>query len=284
MTRRLFALALVIVVTLGSFGCVSQNKADQLANLQRRTEEQIVELKARLAEKDAEIAAMRDQGKYPSPEMLKQIQELERQRDAARAALADLEGRIEGLAVAPDPIALPHELDQALAALAAQHPELISYDAKLGMVKFRSDFTFDPGSDQVKAPAVSTLGQLAQVVRSPAALAYEARIVGHTDNVPIRFAKANHPTNWHLSVHRAIAVKNVLEQAGVPPVRMSVAGYGEYRPLVANGPKGSEANRRVEIFLVRSSAYRGNDTVSEGAPAVGPQADALPVEDPALFK
>jgi len=45
-------------------------------------------------------------------------------------------------------------------------------------------------------------------------------------------------------------VKDVLQNAGVSPTRMSVAGYGEYRPIVPNGPGGAEANRRVEIFLV----------------------------------
>jgi len=36
---------------------------------------------------------------------------------------------------------------------------------------------------------------------------------------------------------------------GVAANRMQVAGYGEYRPVVANGANGAAANRRVEIFL-----------------------------------
>jgi chemotaxis protein MotB len=61
-----------------------------------------------------------------------------------------------------------------------------------------------------------------------------------------------HPTNWHLSVHRAISVENLMESNGVSPTRISVKGYGEYRPLEANeaGKKGNPKNRRVEIYLV----------------------------------
>ena len=29
-----------------------------------------------------------------------------------------------------------------------------------------------------------------------------------------------------------------------------MAGYGEFRPIVANGAKGAAANRRVELVLV----------------------------------
>ena len=90
-------------------------------------------------------------------------------------------------------------------------------------------------------------------MNSSAGSGYIARIVGHTDNVPIGRpeTKAKHPTNWHLSVHRAIAVKDLLTRTGVDPSRMSVAGYGEHRPIAPNSAKGNDLNRRVEIYLVR---------------------------------
>ena len=37
--------------------------------------------------------------------------------------------------------------------------------------------------------------------------------------------------------------------AGLTPQRFSVVGYGEYRPIVANGRNGAPENRRVEVFL-----------------------------------
>ena len=172
--------------------------------------------------------------------------------------------------------------------LAALNPELMTYDEARGMVRLRSDLTFGSGSDAVKSGAKDSLGKLANVLKSPAAQPYEVRIVGHTDNVRISRAatKAKHPTNWHLSVHRAISVKDVLGAAGVPSTRMSIAGYGEFQPIVPNTKKGAEGNRRVEIFLV---AMVGQ---TEPADLSHPEPDAVPAsatvepssDDPGLYK
>jgi chemotaxis protein MotB len=79
----------------------------------------------------------------------------------------------------------------------------------------------------------------------------EVRIVGHTDDVPIGKPQTRelHPTNVHLSVHRSISVRSALVSAGVEPVRIQVAGYGEYRPVIENRPGGTPENRRVEVYL-----------------------------------
>ena len=52
----------------------------------------------------------------------------------------------------------------------------------------------------------------------------------------------------------AIAVLNVMTASKIVPTRVSVRGFGEYRPVIANkvGKKGNPANRRVEIFIVPS--------------------------------
>lgn len=280
------ALLLLGTIALGSMGCVAQSESDRLQTLYRKSQEQVVDLQARLEEANARYAALETAGKQPPPELLARIAQLEQERDATRQALADAEARIRGLAAIEGP--LPAELDQALADLAAANPELMAYDAKRGMIKFRSDLTFDLGSDVVKPGAIKTLGELASVINSPVASAYEARIVGHTDNVPIGnpATRAKHPTNWHLSVHRAISVKDVMEKSGVAPMRLSVAGYGQYRPVVTNGPKGAEANRRVEIFLVRNTAGSAATAAALPAPAPTPKAAAVPTvkEDPAQFK
>lgn len=269
MKRTGLSALLLAAAAVTTVGCASQGHVDRLHLANRTADEQIIDLQANLEACQQEIEALRRTAGLPTPELVAQMEALAAERDAAKDALAEAEQRIIALtnstATLPDNIMLPQDLDQALKQLAAQHPGIMAYDAARGMIKFRSDLTFSPGSDQVKSGAVGTLSQLAQVVRSPAAAGYEVRIVGHTDNVPISRVKAQHPTNWHLSVHRAIGVKDVLLKAGVAPVRMSVAGYGQFRPVVANGPKGAEGNRRVEIFLVRDEA----NTVA-GAPAVAP--------------
>jgi type VI secretion system protein ImpK len=77
------------------------------------------------------------------------------------------------------------------------------------------------------------------------------RIVGHTDNTPIRTARF--PTNFELSVERAKAVAAVLKPGLADPNRVDVEGKGADAPIASNTtPEGRARNRRVEIFIERS--------------------------------
>lgn len=269
---------LLAVMTLGSIGCVAQREVDELRTLYRRSQEQVLELRAQLEEAQARIAALQSQTTI-DPQLQAQLDAAIAERDRLREALANAEAQLRSAKVGPE---LPPELDAALRELAQANPDIMSYDPELGMVKFRSDFTFDLGSANVKAQAQQTLNRLAGVLRSPAAAPYEVRIVGHTDNVRIAnpATKAKHPTNWHLSAHRAISVEEVLEKAGVQPARMSVAGYGPYRPVVANGPRGAEANRRVEIYLVAMTTASAAPAATPAAESSAPAASEAPAVTP----
>lgn len=261
---------LLTVLAVGAVGCVAQSEVDDLQTLYRQSQEQVVDLQHQLENANNRIAVLQ-QAAGSNADLLKQLEAAKAERDRLAAALEAAEAQLRNAQVGP---MLPEDLDAALGRLAAANPEVMSYDPDLGMVKFRSDFTFDLGSVNVKPQATQTLQRLASVLNSEAARPYEIRIVGHTDNVPIGnpATRAKHPTNWHLSTHRAIAVKDVLDKAGVAPVRMAVSGYSHYRPVVANGPGGAEANRRVEIYLVSMTAqdFAAADRVREVAPQVKP--------------
>ncbi len=274
MMRPLLWISLALFVAPWLAGCVSQGEADRYNALYRKSQEQVAELKSQLDEARARNRALMNQ-QQAAPQVTssgdaERAEQLYAENQRLAAALADMEAQLRSMA-ATGPV-LPPELDNQLMALAATNPDLMTYDPDRGMVKFRSDLTFALGSAEVKSGAQSSLKKLASIISSPAATSYEARIVGHTDNVPIKKGptKLKHPTNWHLSVHRAIAVKDILEQSGVPPMRMNVAGYGEYRPVVPNGARGSEANRRVEVYLVPSTANATAMSNSNPAPAPQP--------------
>ena len=148
---------------------------------------------------------------------------------------------------------LPEELNAMLAAFAEANSELLSYDSSKGLVSLKSDVSFALGSDQVKSHTKPVLTALAAICSTDQAQNCQILIVGHTDDVRISRpeTKAKHPTNWHLSVHRAIAVMDVLKES-MPEDRLAVMGFGEYRPLADNlpGNRGNPLNRRVEIFIV----------------------------------
>jgi chemotaxis protein MotB len=216
------------------------------------------------------------------------VDELQGQLAQARGVNADLETQVLGLnqdlgaqARKYDELLrrvsqldfgpLPVELEDALDGLAAAYPDLLTFDANRGLLRFSSDFTFDLGSVALKPEAEATMVTLADILNAPEAAPFELRVVGHTDNVPVERPRTKqlHPTNVHLSVHRAISVREVLVAANVEPARIQVAGYGEFRPIVPNGPKGAAENRRVELLLVpMKTAARDSYTADESLPAI----------------
>ncbi len=77
-------------------------------------------------------------------------------------------------------------------------------------------------------------------------------IEGHTDNIPIKgVAGRGYKDNMELSFMRAKAVARVLAENGAPSDRVTVASYGETRPIASNDtPEGRAKNRRVVVKLV----------------------------------
>lgn len=165
-------------------------------------------------------------------------------------------------------VRLPADLDRALKELAANHPDSVEYDPSRGAVRWKSDLTFEKGSDEVRSGAQQSLQEFAKIVASPSASQFEVIVVGHTDNLPIGpVTGRKHPTNWNLSTNRAVAVVQTLHRFGLDFTRMGAMGYGEHHPRVPNARGGSEENRRVEIFLVGA-----RDGSSGGMAGVTPRA------------
>ena len=138
----------------------------------------------------------------------------------------------------------------------ANRNEMVTYDADSGMLKFKSDLLFELGSDEVAPEGAELVKKLCGIMNSKEAQDFDVIITGHTDDVPIKkpATRAKHPTNWHLSVHRSIAVLDIMTANQMAPTRVSVRGFGEFRPIAANEPnkKGNPANRRVELYIVPS--------------------------------
>jgi chemotaxis protein MotB len=148
---------------------------------------------------------------------------------------------------------LPAELSAMLEDF-AKGREMVTYDTSRGIVKFKSDLLFERGSDRVAPAAGQAVKALCEILNSEQGKKFDVIIAGHTDDIPIGRAETRrmHPTNWHLAAHRAISVLDLMAKNKIVPERMSVRGFGEYRPLVPNKPgkKGNPQNRRVEIYVV----------------------------------
>ena len=89
----------------------------------------------------------------------------------------------------------------------------------------------------------------------------DLRIEGNTDNVPIQ--TSIYPTNWELSAARATGVTRYLvEEKGLSPLRVSLAGYGEYRPIASNDTvQQRRKNRRVDLVILNAAATKADRAV-----------------------
>lgn len=231
-------------------GCVQQDRYDQMLHANRSLEEQNVRLRDDLDVAQANLD--RTQGDLATARSeVRGLQdregEFQTELDRIAKDFDTIDQQFRTMSTGP----LPMDVSRALDDLAAAYPDMLVFDPSMGMLQFPSDLTFALGSDELRPQAAATLTSVADILNEASARGLEVRVVGHTDNVPIRRAatRERHPSNMHLSVHRAISVRDALTSAGVDPVRLLVAGCGEYRPVVTNGVRGSAENRRVEVFL-----------------------------------
>jgi chemotaxis protein MotB len=268
--------ALMLAGLLNAGGCVTKAKYDELMAMNRKAND----------ERNAALAAaqqLRAENQRLTEELAnaqnalagkdKEIALLQAAKADLQKAFDDLMAKYQALAGRPPQtipdIALPPELDTALKELAAMNPDLLEYDAKHGMVKLKSDLTFEKGSDFVKPEAKAALAKFVQIVNSQTGMKYNIYIAGHTDDIPILKpeTKRTHPDNWYLSVHRAVSVEKELSSAGLAPQRIGAMGFGEYHPIAPNAPgkKGNALNRRVELWIVPPDRFLTMTSASAAA-------------------
>jgi chemotaxis protein MotB len=282
MARMHHRLALVAALGFTTLtGCaVSQEKYNALKLDRDRLAEQLGSAQSQASAARAEADAMRNQlgmvgqgGQGKDAMILNlttQNAELQKQLDDINRRYADAVGKVG------TGMALPEQLSNELSAFAAQNPDLVSFDAQRGIVKFKSDVTFNSGSAELRPQAKEAITRFAQILNSPTASGYELMVAGHTDNTRVanpQTIQAGHKDNWYLSAHRAISVGQELSRSNVNPQRLAVTGYADQRPVASNTSEGGkQQNRRVEVLILPTTVRPGSV-----APAVaGPTRQAAP--------
>ncbi|HJO15772.1 MAG TPA: OmpA family protein [Phycisphaerales bacterium] len=249
MTRHLM-LGLLGLTLVGTVGCNGSNrKYEALQNVNRSLVQQLSDAERSRAEIEQTLVRRNqelDQARTEIGRLQGDFDTLNTEWDTLAARNDTLARHLTALEIGQ----IPEDMEAALAAVAAANPELITFDSDNGMLRFSSDLTFASGSDQLKPGSDQPLSAVAGILSSPTAVPLDILVVGHTDDVPVTHSRNQHPTNLHLSAHRAIAVRNALVSAGVSANNVRIAGDGEYHPIMPNDAGGTAANRRVEIFLV----------------------------------
>lgn len=110
------------------------------------------------------------------------------------------------------------------------------------------DIVFPSGSADLKSTSKIVLKRVADIIKK---LPNDIRVEGHTDNIPIN--SSVFPSNWHLSVARALnTAYYLIKEEGVNPDKVSIVGYAEYKPIESNDtPYGRASNRRVDIVIIK---------------------------------
>ncbi|MEC8743111.1 MAG: OmpA family protein [Pseudomonadota bacterium] len=119
---------------------------------------------------------------------------------------------------------------------------------------FQSEVLFAPGQASIGEAGQQQLSQIATALIEitttiPADIPWLLQVDGHTDNIPIA---GQYKDNWDLSTERALSVVRLMIEQGVPPQRLSAAGYGEFQPVSEGDTElDRQKNRRIELKLTQ---------------------------------
>ncbi len=138
------------------------------------------------------------------------------------------------------------------------------------MISLPESILFQSGEARVRSEALPFLKALSAILIE---MGRHIRILGHTDNVPIRTAQF--PSNWELSAVRAVMVVRIFSELyEVPISHLSATGFADSKPVATNDtPEGRTKNRRVEIIVLENQA--GEESLDALLPAGGSSAQHL---------
>lgn len=114
-------------------------------------------------------------------------------------------------------------------------------------IQLRDNILFETSKSDLRSESKEILDSISGLISS---LNNNIVVEGHTDNRPINTAEF--PSNWELSVDRAVnVVRYFVENGKIDPKRLSATGYGEFQPIVDNDTEENmEKNRRVNILIM----------------------------------
>ena len=137
------------------------------------------------------------------------------------------------------------------------------------MISLPESILFQSGEARVRSEALPFLKALSEILIE---MDRHLRILGHTDNVPIRTAQF--PSNWELSAGRAVMVVRIFSELyGVPISHLSATGLADAKPIASNDtPEGRTKNRRVEIIVLEKTM--SEETLDSLLPKDNPPAQA----------
>ncbi len=144
---------------------------------------------------------------------------------------------------------LKNEIETAVQKTGAEQLVFLQENERGITIHVLEEFIFASGRADMSIASTKILNELSVILKT---IDNDIRIEGHTDNIPI--GSSQFPSNWHLSVARALNTAYFLiEQGKINPDKVSIVGYSEYKPIASNiSPEGRAKNRRVDIVILNN--------------------------------
>ena len=180
------------------------------------------------------------------PVDLKNVSAISRDQAVSPMNIVMGEDVLAPVAVKEDLQRIQKELEKMLSNQIAEHTVSIQMGKDGLVISLREAGFFSSGS---AIPHTDSLPVLRQIVSQLGHTAYNLRVEGHTDNIPIHTEEF--PSNWELSTSRATHIARIFLASGeIPPERLSAAGFAEFHPVASNDTaEGRSENRRVDLIV-----------------------------------
>ncbi len=241
---------------------------EKLQEQTRKNPEQLKELesaKVRISQLEDAIKA-KDQALSGIDEKIRQLEEGSKEEkkigESLRKELSSMDDMVAGLeeklqmekSMAKTKIEeLKSTYDSLVSELKRQlkskEMSIKGFEEKLS-ITFVDRVLFDSGQATTTAEGRRILTKVGEILKNVHGM--QIRVVGHTDNRPIRKEyQHKFPSNWELSSARAAAIVRYFQrESGLDPKSLEIAGRSFYRPTASNETEeGRAQNRRVEVII-----------------------------------
>jgi chemotaxis protein MotB len=241
-------------------GLKAHERAKAAEQRQRELEAKLAAIdseKSQLSTKVSQLSTERDQ-------LSTERDQLSTERDQLSQAVQEKDAELARLK------ATYQDLEEKMKAEIADGEIRLSQAEGRIQVDLVDKILFDSGEATLTERGASVLTRLGAVLSGMEGR--NIQVSGHTDDSPpSQRLAATFPTNWELSVARAVNVVRFLqEKANVPSKRLVASGYGDTHPVASNAtPKGRARNRRIEILLIPELAAAKTELTEAAKPAAG---------------
>jgi chemotaxis protein MotB len=235
--RRTFTVGATLL--LFGAGCVTSGKYEKKSKEAAASAASAQEASAKAAACEAQVAAVQKE-LATAQEQLAAVATARDELQVKAATLAEQKGALEAKSAQYEQLAgsLQRQIQAGQIELSELRGRMI--------VKLKDTILFPSGSAKLNKGGSAALDVVAGVFKDMQGK--NVLVAGYTDDVPV--GAGQYKDNWELSSARAIAVVRYLASKGVPAPMLGAAGFGEFRPVVANdSPVNRSQNRRIEIAL-----------------------------------